>query len=120
MPEGEKGMNVARIAALPRWCPVETSAMYTSIVLLLRTDNAIAIAAERIRGGSAEIIVAAARSQRYLVHGRKQVRPIPWLVDLYRIPTSTWAGTENIAEFGHHTRSNATNFPPTPTKKHCC
>src|ERR1700752_3728865 len=57
MPEAERGMNVARIAALRAGLPVETSAM-TITRFCSPGLQAIALAAERIRGGSAEIIVA--------------------------------------------------------------
>jgi acetyl-CoA acyltransferase len=51
MPEGEQGMNVARIAALRAGLPVETSAM-TVNRFCASGLQAIALAAERIRGSS--------------------------------------------------------------------
>ena len=51
MPEGEQGMNVARIAALRAGLPIETSAM-TVNRFCSSGLQAIAIAAERIRAGS--------------------------------------------------------------------
>src|SRR5215469_10935638 len=57
MPEGEQGMNVARIAALRAGLPVETSAM-TVNRFCASGLQAIALAAERIRGGGAQVIVA--------------------------------------------------------------
>ncbi len=57
MPEGEQGMNVARIAALRAGLPVETSAM-TINRFCSSGLQAIALAAERIRGGSSDVIVA--------------------------------------------------------------
>src|SRR5258707_14386418 len=57
MPEGEQGMNVARIAALRAGLPVETSAM-TINRFCSSGLQAIALAAERIRVGSAQVIVA--------------------------------------------------------------
>src|SRR6266852_5735879 len=57
MPEGEQGMNVARIASLRAGLPVETSAM-TINRFCSSGLQAIALAAERIRSGSAEVIVA--------------------------------------------------------------
>ena len=57
MPEGEQGMNVARIAALRAGLPVETSAM-TVNRFCASGLQAIAQAAERIRGGAAQVIVA--------------------------------------------------------------
>src|SRR5437588_11230099 len=60
MPEGEQGMNVARIAALRAGLPVETSAM-TVNRFCSSGLQAIALAAERIRGGAAQIMVAGGR-----------------------------------------------------------
>src|ERR1700739_1445139 len=57
MPEGEQGMNVARIAALRAGLPVETSAM-TVNRFCASGLQAIAQAAERIRSGAAQVIVA--------------------------------------------------------------
>src|ERR1700728_839456 len=54
MPEGEQGNNVARIAALRAGLPVEVSAM-TINRFCSSGLQAIAIAAERIRGGSADV-----------------------------------------------------------------
>jgi acetyl-CoA acyltransferase len=57
MPEAEQGMNVARIASLRAGLPVECSAM-TVNRFCSSGLQAIAIAADRIRGGGAEVIVA--------------------------------------------------------------
>src|SRR5207248_5348922 len=57
MPEAEQGMNVARIAALRAGLPVETSAM-TINRFCSSGLQAIAMAADRIAGGSAEVILA--------------------------------------------------------------
>src|SRR5207253_9799091 len=56
MPEAEQGMNVARIASLRAGLPVECSAM-TINRFCSSGLQAIALAAERIRGGGAEVIV---------------------------------------------------------------
>src|SRR5207237_10065903 len=57
MPEAEQGMNVARIASLRAGLPVECSAM-TINRFCSSGLQAIAMAAERIRGGGAGVIVA--------------------------------------------------------------
>jgi len=57
MPEGEQGMNVARIAALRAGLPVETSAM-TINRFCSSGLQAIALAADRVRGGGADVIIA--------------------------------------------------------------
>src|ERR1700727_843536 len=57
MPEGEQGMNVARIASLRAGLPVETSAM-TINRFCSSGLQAIALGAERVMLGSAEVVVA--------------------------------------------------------------
>src|SRR3954449_6122799 len=57
MPEAEQGMNVARIASLRAGLPVEVSAM-TVNRFCASGLQAIAIAAERILAGGAEVVVA--------------------------------------------------------------
>src|SRR3954469_21584019 len=57
MPEAEQGMNVARIASLRAGLPVEVSAM-TINRFCSSGLQAIAMAAERIMSGGAEVIVA--------------------------------------------------------------
>src|ERR1700722_15274827 len=75
MPEGEQGMNVARIAALRAGLPIETSAM-TVNRFCSSGLQAIAIAAERIRAGSAQVIVAGGAASINIVclGGRKSSR----------------------------------------------
>src|SRR5213080_3050132 len=83
MPEGEQGMNVARIAALRAGLPVETSAM-TINRFCSSGLQAIALAAERIRGGGAEVIVAGGtESMSMIPMGGNKVSANPWLVDHY-------------------------------------
>src|SRR6202034_2737970 len=82
-PEGEQGMNVARIAALRAGLPVETSAM-TINRFCSSGLQAVALAAERIRGGSADAIVAGGTESMSLVPmGGNKISPNPWLVDHY-------------------------------------
>src|SRR5260221_14787410 len=57
MPEGEQGMNVARIASLRAGLPVEVAAM-TINRFCSSGLQAIALGAERIRGGGAQVIIA--------------------------------------------------------------
>src|ERR1700745_2030518 len=66
MPEGEQGMNVARIAALRAGLPLETSAM-TINPFCSSGLQAIALAVERMRGGSTGIIVAGGTESMSLV-----------------------------------------------------
>jgi acetyl-CoA acyltransferase len=111
MPEGEQGMNVARIAALRAGLPVETSAM-TINRFCSSGLQAIALAAERIRAGGAEIIVAGGTESMSLVPmGGNKISPNPWLIDNY--PDSyinMGLGTENIAKKFGIAREQADQF----------
>jgi len=118
MPEGEQGMNVARIAALRAGLPVETSAM-TINRFCSSGLQAIALAAERIRGGSSEVIVAGGTESMSMVPmGGNKISPNPWLVD--HSPDayiSMGLGTENIARKFGITREQADEFSLNSHKK---
>jgi acetyl-CoA acyltransferase len=118
MPEAEQGMNVARIAALRAGLPVETSAM-TVNRFCASGLQAIALAAECIRGGSAQVIVAGGTESMSLVPmGGNKISPNPWLVDHY--PDSyinMGLGTENIARKFGITREQADEFAVNSHKK---
>jgi acetyl-CoA acyltransferase len=118
MPEGEQGMNVARIAALRAGLPVETSAM-TINRFCSSGLQAIALAAERIRGGSAEVIVAGGTESMSLVPlGGNKISPNPWLVDHYPDAyINMGLGTENIARKFGISREQADQFAADSHKK---
>ena len=83
MPEAEQGLNLARIISLRAGLPVEASAM-TINRYCASGLQAIALAAERIRGGSAEAIVAGgAESMSMIPMGGNKIAANPWLVDHY-------------------------------------
>jgi acetyl-CoA acyltransferase len=83
MPEAEQGMNVARIASLRIGLPVECSAM-TINRFCSSGLQAIALAAERIMAGGAEIILAGGtESMTMIPMGGHKVSPNPWIVDHY-------------------------------------
>src|ERR1700758_1298035 len=111
MPEGEQGMNVARIAALRAGLPVETSAM-TINRFCSSGLQAIALAAERIRGGSSDVIVAGGTESMSMVPmGGNKISPNPWLVDHYPDAyINMGLGTENIAKKYGITRGQADEF----------
>ena len=118
MPEGEQGMNVARIAALRAGLPVETSAM-TVNRFCASGLQAIALAAERIRSGAAQVIVAGGTESMSLVPmGGNKISPNPWLVDHYPDAyINMGLGTENIAlKFGI-SREQADQFAVNSHKK---
>ncbi|MGZ4837409.1 MAG: thiolase family protein [Terriglobales bacterium] len=83
MPEAEQGMNVARIASLRAGLPVECSAM-TVNRFCSSGLQAIAMAAERIMAGGAEVIVAGGlESMTMIPMGGHKVSANPWLVANY-------------------------------------
>jgi acetyl-CoA acyltransferase len=83
MPEAEQGMNVARIASLRAGLPVEASAM-TINRFCSSGLQAISLAAERIRGGGADVIVAGGtESMTMIPMGGHKVSANPWLVANY-------------------------------------
>ena len=83
MPEGEQGMNMARIAALRAGLPVECSAMTINRFCSSGLQS-IAMAAERIMVGHAEVIVAGGTESMSMVPmGGHKIAPNPWLMDHY-------------------------------------
>lgn len=81
MPEAESGMNMARIAALraglPDSVPGVTINRFCSSGL-----QSIAMAADRIRGGSAQIVIAGgSESMSMLPMAGHKFAPNPWVVD---------------------------------------
>jgi len=83
MPEAEQGMNVARIASLRAGLPVECSAM-TINRFCSSGLQAIAIAADSIASGRAEIAVAGGtESMTMIPMGGHKVSANPWLVANY-------------------------------------
>ena len=80
-PEGESGMNMARVAALraglPDQVPGVTINRFCSSGL-----QAIAMAAERIRAGGAEIVLAGgSESMSMIPMSSQRLVPNPWMVD---------------------------------------
>ena len=83
MPEAEQGMNVARIASLRAGLPVECSAM-TINRFCSSGLQAIALAADSIMAGRAEIAIAGgAESMTMVPMGGHKVSANPWLVNNY-------------------------------------
>ncbi len=83
MPEGEQGMNVARIAALRAGMPVESAAM-TINRYCASGLQAIALATERIRCGGADAIMAGGTESMSLIPmGGNKISINPWLEKNY-------------------------------------
>lgn len=98
MPEAEQGMNVARVAAIRAGLPVEVSAM-TINRFCSSGLQAIAIAADRIRTGQAECIVAGGLETMSMIPmGGHIIRPNPYLVEHYPdFYLNMGLATENVA-----------------------
>src|SRR6202045_772101 len=118
MPGGGQGLNVAGIAALRAGLPIETSAMTINRFFSSGLQR-FAIAAERIRAGSAQVIVAGGTESMTMVPmGGNKVSPNPWLVD--HNPDAyinMGLGTENIARKFGITREQADQFSGESHKK---
>jgi acetyl-CoA acyltransferase len=83
MPEAEQGMNVARVASFRAGLPIETAAMTVNRYCASGLQS-IAIAADRIRSGSAGVILAGGtESMSYVPFGGNKISVNPWLVENY-------------------------------------
>jgi acetyl-CoA acyltransferase len=83
MPEAEQGNNVARVASLRAGLPVTTSAM-TINRFCSSGLQAIALASERIRAGSAEVLVAGGTETMSMIPmGGYHFSPNPYLMEHY-------------------------------------
>jgi acetyl-CoA acyltransferase len=111
MPEAEQGMNVARIAALRAGLPVETAAMTINRFCSSGLQS-IAMAAERIMAGGAEVIVAGGlESMTMIPMGGHKLSANPWLVDHYPDAYLSMGLTaENLARRFGITREQADEF----------
>src|SRR5713226_2692990 len=98
MPEAEQGMNVARAAAIRAGLPVETSAMTINRFCSSGLQS-IAMAADRIRSGGAEVIIAGGLETMSMIPmGGHVIRPNPYLVEHYPdFYLSMGLATENVA-----------------------
>src|SRR2546430_974408 len=111
MPEAEQGMNVARIAALRAGLPVDTSAMTINRFCSSGLQS-IAMAAERIGSGGAEVIVAGGtESMSMIPMGGHKISPNPWLVEHYPDSYLSMGLTaERLAQRFGMTREQADEF----------
>src|SRR5213082_3300676 len=98
MPEAEQGMNVARTAAILAGLPVEASAMTVNRFCSSGLQS-IAIAADRIRTGGADVIVAGGLETMSMIPmGGHHIRPNPYLVEHYPdFYLNMGLATENVA-----------------------
>ncbi len=111
MPEAEQGMNVARIASLRADLPVDASAMTVNRFCASGLQS-IAIAAERIRGGGADAIIAGGTESMSMVPmGGNKISANPWLIDHYADSYLSMGLTaERVAQHYSVTREQADEF----------
>jgi acetyl-CoA acyltransferase len=111
MPEAEQGMNVARIASLRAGLPVECSAMTINRFCSSGLQS-IAMAADRIMSGGAEVMLAGGvESMTMIPMGGNKVSANPWLVDHYPDAYLSMGLTaERLAQRFNITREQADEF----------
>jgi len=111
MPEAEQGMNVARASAIRAGLPVENSAMTINRFCSSGLQS-IAMAADRIRTGGAEVILAGGlESMSMIPMGGHIIRPNPYLVEHYPdFYLSMGLATENVARKYEVTREEQDEF----------
>src|SRR5512132_2586260 len=111
MPEAEQGMNVARAAAIRAGLRVETSAMTINRFCSSGLQS-IAIAADRIRTGSAEVAVAGGLETMSMIPmGGHIIRPNPYLVEHYPdFYLNMGLATENVARKYNVSREEQDEF----------
>jgi acetyl-CoA acyltransferase len=111
MPEGEQGLNVARIASLRAGVPVDASAVTVNRFCSSGLQS-IAYAAERIMCGFSQAIVAGGTESMSMVPmGGNKVSPNPSLVDSYPdVYLSTGLVAENHARESSISRAQQDAF----------
>jgi acetyl-CoA acyltransferase len=111
MPEGEQGLNVARIASLRAGVPVTASAATINRFCSSGLQS-IAFAAERIMCGFAHVVVAGGTESMSMVPmGGNKVSPNPALVDSYPdVYLSTGLVAENHARESRISREEQDAF----------
>src|SRR5271154_249 len=119
MPEAEQGMNVARVASFRAGLPITTSAMTINRYCASGLQS-IALAADRIHGGSADVILAGGvESMSYVPFGGNKISVNPWLVENYpgsymsmgltaeRVATHYGIAREAMDEFSYQSHQKA-------------
>jgi acetyl-CoA acyltransferase len=111
MPEAEQGMNLARVIAFRAGLPNESAAM-TINRYCASGLQAIALAAERIRGGGADVIVAGgAESMSFVPMGGNKIAVNPWLVENHPGSYLTMGLTaERVAKHYNISREDSDQF----------
>jgi acetyl-CoA acyltransferase len=110
-PEAEQGMNMARVISFRAGLPVEAAAMTVNRYCASGLQT-IALAADRIRGGGADAIVAGgAESMSCIPMGGNKISANPWLVENYPGSYMTMGLTaERVAKHYDVTREECDAF----------
>ena len=118
MPEAEQGMNVARIAALRAGLPDSVPGMTINRFCSSGLQS-IALAAERIRSGGAEVILAGGTESMSLIPAAgHKMAPNPWLMErLPEIYINMGLTAENVARKFNVSREDADAFSLLSHKK---
>ena len=117
-PEGEQGMNVAKIMALRAGLPIEVSGV-TINRFCSSGLQAISMAADRIRLGEADVMIAGgAESMSAVPLGGLKPAPNPWLVENLPQPyVSMGITAENVAMKYEITREQQDAFAASSHQK---
>jgi acetyl-CoA acyltransferase len=118
MPEGEQGLNMARIAALRAGLPIEAAA-FTVNRFCASGLQSIALAGDRIRAGGAEVIIAGgAESMSMVPMAGNKPSMNPWLEENYPgTYLSMGLTAERVAKHYGVTREEADEFALASHKK---
>src|SRR5215831_8123348 len=111
MPEAEQGMNVARTASLRAGIPIEAGAMTINRFCASGLQS-IALAAERIGSGGAEVIIAGGTESMSLIPmGGHKISFNPWIEQNYPDSYLSMGLTaERVARHYGITREGADHF----------
>jgi acetyl-CoA acyltransferase len=111
MPEGEQGLNMARIATLRAGLPEEVPAQTVNRFCASGLQT-IALAAERIMAGGADVIIAGgAESMSMVPMSGNKFAPNPWMAENYpQIYINMGLTAENVAKRHGISREDADAF----------
>lgn len=117
-PEGEQGMNMARVMALRAGLPIDVSGQ-TINRFCSSGLQAISIAADRIRLGEAEVMLAGgAESMSSVPLGGGKPAPNPYMIEHYpEVYLSMGLTAENVAKKYEVTRQQQDEFAVSSHKK---
>ena len=111
MPEAEQGQNVARLISLRAGLPIEAAAMTINRYCASGLQT-IALAADRIRSGGGDVMVAGGtESMSYVPFGGNKVAINPWLMENHPAAYMSMGLTaERVAKHYEISREEADQF----------